>query len=281
MRKFIIFTIFIISNILFSQTKLDCFDTIFYKENNNDLSLLIKNKEFKFIEPVKLFAFKSCKITIFCKKDYLNLTYTFQNGNEYKIVNNIFKPKNGIFYLMNTFTTYTDRNQTSLTGLNYSNIKLDDFSIDSDLFDKKLIEKEISLVTGHQEEKEVEEIPYYNLILKSFKMRKFEDIKLFTNEFVIDELGIEENLNIVELNNVAFVAYKSRAYAESLYILNKVIKKNPKRIVAYLNIADNYWALNQKEKAVENYKKYIQLMKDQKKNLKKVPKYVYQRLQIN
>ena len=58
----------------------------------------------------------------------------------------------------------------------------------------------------------------------------------------------------------------------------KVIEKDPNRVVVYLNIADCYWELNQKEKAKQNYQKYLSLMKSQKKDLKKIPKRVYERI---
>ena len=278
MKQLILISFFLFFNISFSQKKVNCFDDIYYEEINNNLTIIVKGKELKFIQPKELFQYSSCKIMLTCNYNYLNLIYEFQNGNEYKFVNNIFKFKEGFYYLKNIFTTYSDRYQTSLTGINCNGIKLDDYSIKSDLFNKKNEEKEISLITGHQEYKETDEIPYYKLITKTFNKKKFDDIKLFTNEFVIDELGIEENLSINEFNNVAFFSYKSKAYDESIYILNKIIKKYPARTVAYLNLADCYWELKDKDKAKENYKKYIQLMTEQKKDLKKIPKYVYERI---
>ena len=278
MKRLITILIFIFINSSFSQQKLNCFQDVFNEEIDNDLKIVINGIETKFIEPKEIFAFSSCKISIECNYYYLNLIYTFKNGNNYKTLNNIFKFKNGFFSLINVYTNYYDRYQTSFTGFYCNNILLNDYSIKSDLLDKKFIEKEISLISGQQDGKEIEEISYYKLIKKTFYSKKFKDVKLFTNEFVIDELGIESILSVNQFNNVAFFAFKSKAYEESIYILIKIIEKFPNRIVAYLNIADNYWALNEKEKAVENYKKYIQLIKDQKKDLKKIPKYVYERI---
>jgi tetratricopeptide (TPR) repeat protein len=79
------------------------------------------------------------------------------------------------------------------------------------------------------------------------------------------------------LNDKGYFLYKLKFYDASLIYFIKTIQLFPKRSVAYLNIADNYWALNQKEIAIENYKKYMQLMKEQKKDLKKIPKYVFER----
>ena len=83
--------------------------------------------------------------------------------------------------------------------------------------------------------------------------------------------------NEKKINNFAYSLYKSKNYNYSISLLENVISKSPKRVVAYLNIADCYWETNEKEKAKENYKMYIQLMKDQKKDLKKIPKYVLER----
>ena len=81
-----------------------------------------------------------------------------------------------------------------------------------------------------------------------------------------------------ELNDVAFFAYQAKGYSEAIYILEKVIEIYPTRVVAYLNIADSYFNLGNYDEAVKNYKIYISLMKSQKKDLKKIPKYVYDRV---
>lgn len=84
--------------------------------------------------------------------------------------------------------------------------------------------------------------------------------------------------NVLKINNIAFDFYLKKNYFDSIFLLTEVIYKFPNRVVAYLNIADCFWEINEKEKAVENYQKYCQLMKEQNKNLKKIPKYVYERL---
>lgn len=84
--------------------------------------------------------------------------------------------------------------------------------------------------------------------------------------------------NIILYNDIAFILFKNNCFIESKYILKKVIKQSPRRIVAHLNIADCYWELNQKSEAKASYLKYLSLMKTQKKDLKKVPKRVYERM---
>lgn len=84
--------------------------------------------------------------------------------------------------------------------------------------------------------------------------------------------------NVKKINNIAFAFYNLKDYLVALSILKDVIEKFPTRTVAYLNIADCYWKISNKTKAKENYIKYVQLMKEQKKDVKKIPKYVYERM---
>jgi tetratricopeptide (TPR) repeat protein len=119
------------------------------------------------------------------------------------------------------------------------------------------------------------EIGIYGLIsLKKINDKKlsFEAnnaIKKYTKDFIKSP----ENLN-----NKGYFLYKLKFYDASLLYFNKTIQLFPYRTVAYLNIADNYWELKDKANAIDNYKKYIQLMNDQKKDLKKIPKYVFERI---
>ena len=80
------------------------------------------------------------------------------------------------------------------------------------------------------------------------------------------------------LNNKGFFLYKYKYYKEALLFLNRTIELFPNRTVVYLNIADCYWKLKDNEKAITNYKKYLSLMQSQNKDLKKVPKRVYERI---
>lgn len=85
------------------------------------------------------------------------------------------------------------------------------------------------------------------------------------------------NQNVKKLNDFAYsLGNINPSFAIDL--LQEIIKKYPNRVVAYLNLADNYWAINKKDLAKENYKKYIALMKSQNKDLKRIPKQVWERL---
>ncbi len=81
--------------------------------------------------------------------------------------------------------------------------------------------------------------------------------------------------NVEDYNNLA---YFLKGDDIALYILEKLIEAVPSRVVAYLNLADTYYELGNEEKAKEYYKTYIAMMKKQKKDLKRIPKYVYARI---
>ncbi len=83
--------------------------------------------------------------------------------------------------------------------------------------------------------------------------------------------------NMDKLNNTAYYFEQSKNYKESIFLLKEIIKKEPNRVVAWLNIADAYWGNNQKKEAKEAYQKYISLMKSQKKDLKKIPQRAQER----
>lgn len=131
----------------------------------------------------------------------------------------------------------------------------------------------------------------HNLIFEGKIFFLFDDfmekmIKLIREEKLkLDIDSIEELLtnnpidkqNNDNYNNIAYVLSMNGNQTGAIYLLQKILAKFPNRVVAYLNLADSYWNIGEKEKAVENYKKYISLMKSQKKDLKKIPKQVWKR----
>ncbi|WBV59849.1 tetratricopeptide repeat protein [Chryseobacterium camelliae] len=86
-----------------------------------------------------------------------------------------------------------------------------------------------------------------------------------------------EITNIETANNQAYALQQIGENYSSHALLEEIIKKSPERVVAYLNLADSYWDLNDKNKAKETYQKYISLMKSQKKEVSKIPERAYQR----
>ncbi len=87
------------------------------------------------------------------------------------------------------------------------------------------------------------------------------------------ELNYFSKENITIYNDTAYYLQQANANDEAIFLLEKIIEKYPNRTVAYLNLADAYIGINDKEKSKENYKKYIELMKQDNKE-EKIPKRV-------
>ena len=97
----------------------------------------------------------------------------------------------------------------------------------------------------------------------------------------IKEILKNEPLNtktLTQYNDIAYYLQQADANEEAIFLLEKIIEKYPNRIVAYLNLADSYNGINNKEKAKENYNKYISLMKQDNKE-DKIPKRVLEFLE--
>lgn len=84
--------------------------------------------------------------------------------------------------------------------------------------------------------------------------------------------------NVEEANNLAHSLEKHNILNESVFLLYQIILQYPERVVAYLNLADTCWGLDNEEEAKKYYEKYISLMKSQGKDLKKIPQRVYDRI---
>lgn len=90
-----------------------------------------------------------------------------------------------------------------------------------------------------------------------------------------EKINIE---NIEESNNIAYYLEQLGVYKESIVLLKEILVIQLDRVVAYLNLADAYWGLNNKGEAKKSYQKYISLMKNENKDLKKIPQRVYERI---
>jgi tetratricopeptide (TPR) repeat protein len=100
--------------------------------------------------------------------------------------------------------------------------------------------------------------------------------KLKVSQKNINKILEREEINTKTLqkyNDTAYYLQQANANNEAIFLLEKIIEKFPNRTVAYLNLADAYDGIYNKEKAKENYERYINLMKqDNKEN--KIPKRV-------
>lgn len=78
-------------------------------------------------------------------------------------------------------------------------------------------------------------------------------------------------------NDLGFLFEQAGYFSEAIELLNEVITKQPKRAVAYLNLADSYWAANNTDQAAVMYEKYLSLRKEQGE-VSRVPARVLERI---
>ncbi|OCL85301.1 hypothetical protein AAX26_02051 [Aliarcobacter thereius] len=173
------------------------------------------------------------------------------------------------------------------------NITLDNFNIaeiHKYLYDSSFSELKAKKI------KSKEIVERYNEVLKNPKENA---------EYLLDCLGDDrdEDCGVETIyffeddiefsNNIALFLIEAGYYKETIPILEQIIEKEPNRIVAYLNLADAYLQNSKeykedinyitaveyyKEKAKENYEKYVKLMKQDNKD-KRIPKRVLEFLE--
>jgi len=89
------------------------------------------------------------------------------------------------------------------------------------------------------------------------------------------EIAVPEYINVI--NDYGFFLQMSERNEEAIKILQLVISTEPKRTVAYLNLADAFWSLGRHQAAQANYRQYQdQMVASNKTN--KVPARVKERL---
>lgn len=207
---------------------------------------------------------------------YVNFSYAqLQPEN---VLFSIYSKEN---YLIVDYILYTNKGKFNITdevfGQNWSNFFLkfrgkiigrytfedanNDSRISCELY---IVNKKISKILG---------ITNSAFLVNSNKNEFEKNIAHAVNNYPANILNSEELLN----NKGYFLLKHGYVKAARLY-LTKIVEQSPTRAVAYLNSADCYWELEENTKAIEHYKKYIELMKKQSKNLNKIPKYVYERI---
>jgi tetratricopeptide (TPR) repeat protein len=127
------------------------------------------------------------------------------------------------------------------------------------------------------------DIEYYCSILKEALKNQNRD--LISDKFSFNQIleicasnSLNKN-NAVQYNDIGYYLEQAECYEEAIYVLGKVLEKYPDRVVAYLNIADAYWGRSDMEEAGKSYRKYLELMKSQGKDLSRIPKRVHERIE--
>jgi hypothetical protein len=92
----------------------------------------------------------------------------------------------------------------------------------------------------------------------------------FLNSITIDENAITQG-TVDKFNDLGFFLEQGGECLKAIPVLLKVVERFPARTVAYLNLADAYWGVNNNLEANNNYSKYVALMRENGKELK-IPK---------
>lgn len=149
--------------------------------------------------------------------------------------------------------------------------KLKDLSLDKmEHIGEELVSSDKGKTPIYFDKEQIAHIEYDN-----YGIDHFINIEDYFENDLIKKFNI---INVEKLNNLAFNLYNYSAFDDSIFLFKKILDKYPSRTVAYLNLADSYWAIGNQELAKEKYKKYLTLMKSQKKDLKKIPNYVWERV---
>lgn len=119
----------------------------------------------------------------------------------------------------------------------------------------------------------------YKIYLEEYKNKQFDKLKSYNMYETLDYLNyIEINVRSVQkYNDIAFFLLEAGRCQQARYILENIVYKFPRRTVAYLNLADAYFCLYERDSALKMYKKYIELMKASGKE-SKIPKRVFERI---
>jgi len=131
----------------------------------------------------------------------------------------------------------------------------------------------------------------YDTALNLFKKRNLDKLKIYVDDYFIrytdekctpesymDEyVFLDTKADVGMTNDIAFFFEQTGHYDESIFLLEKVIEAFPNRAVAYVNLGDAKWGLNEKKESRKAYDRYVKLMtKNGKKD--KIPKRVLSRI---
>lgn len=112
----------------------------------------------------------------------------------------------------------------------------------------------------------------FNAALKAYKAGDHEELKTLAGYFMAedDEGACDPGDYIVEKyyfpeqvgwsNDLGFLFEQAGYYQEAAALLEHITRKHPDRVVAYLNLADAYWAMDNKASAQKAYGQYHEKM---------------------
>lgn len=211
---------------------------------------------------------------IYFENDFLVIKKTFEDTNPHDIINYsfYFKPiQNEINLDRIEFTKETYVEGDDLCNLSYTYLLKNNISFTVDEINSftvnnlKNFNRKLTVKEAH------EIVSVVNKFYYCISPLTQDEITMLLIDFPLS------SNNINDYNNIAYYLQENKSYNESLFLLKEILKNNPNRVVAWLNLGDAYWSLEDKIKAINAYQKYISLMKSQEKNLSKIPKRVFER----
>lgn len=214
-------------------------------------------------------------IKLQCTNDGFDVLYVYEMGNSTQTYLHSFtEDKDSEFQLNACFFETSDRNGISLSGnLLDEKMPFVDYSFSALTYDTDLYS-----FAGYQEGEEPSITSFFEKVKASKDNRRNLTLLSHPNviRFLLDNLTIDEN-TISEFNDVAYYFEQGESYRGAISILNEVISVDPNRTVAYINLGDAHWGLQQFEQAKMDYSKYVSLMKE-KGIESKIPERVHTRM---
>jgi hypothetical protein len=117
-----------------------------------------------------------------------------------------------------------------------------------------------------------------SLLGKDFENKVFNFYSFNFGDNRWQDLVNVNNDNVLRINNIAFQYEKKNEVNNSIILLEKILKKYPMRVVAWLNLADVQWQIGERSNAKTSYQKYFSLMKSKEQRSQKIPERVYERI---
>lgn len=190
----------------------------------------------------------------------------------------------------NYYYQYNDEVQNWILNKEYTYSYNQDYSIDYEVnFPTQSISINGLKFEQIKIQNESERQIYYNNLLSDLLLKfsnAYKNKINYSNLSEYPKFMIMDMMNMVPVTNENVALYNDLAYylqknpkedIYAKYILEEVIRKFPKRTVAYINLGDTYWDLQEYESAKESYGVYVQLMKEAgKENI--IPQTVLKRL---
>lgn len=219
-------------------------------------------------------------LDIVCSDYGFYVEYQEKNGNNYSITNHVFQldDNSEAFFWTKVYKIESTRQGISISGF-YNDIDKNFKNYDGNEGEAAFIP--IFSFTGFQENKEPNLINYLNQIKNASNKKNLKKLELFCDPIIIDHLMKITKIhkdNISNYNDIAYYLEQAGAYKEAISLLEKIIIKFPERTVAYINLGDAYWELQNIKNAKEAYQKYFEQMESEDK-LDKIPNRIIERLQ--